>query len=226
MPASDAFELVPRQPRGLAYDLRVARFPVAVDAAGLPLLPDRPQDLPLLRCTWVEAARCCNALARAHGLPPAHDEDSGAFLAGDDPAAFLRRPALRLPTPQEWTAAATAWRAGAGDGHLATMRRLYRVPGLDFPTSADQQRCHERGYERGGELVANAVGIHGLLVYAREWCCPCERHAAPAGRLMRWEEYITNYDNAYSHQTRDVEAGAGERWPFRVVGGCGEAAPP
>lgn len=198
---TDYWVRVRRCERTRDEDFYLSRYPVVL-RVGWPALAaaDGDADTPLYRPTWAEAQAFCASGA----LPPA--------LIPPDAAG-----PCRLPTPSEWERAAQAWSGQRSGAYITWMQQHYKVPGLDQVTP-EQVRTYAEGYARIAELTPNAIGLHGLLGYAREWCA-----AAPgpqgdgAGQFLHWEEYFTNYDNAIGYQVRCRPAEVGLGLAFRLA---------
>ncbi len=200
----------------------VSRYPVT-QADYLALAEDRPptpeDDRRLYRTTWLAAIQFCNRLSARHQLPPSYCEETGELI---DPALSPTNDlssvgGFRLPTLKEWEYAAHGWSGRKTGSYFPIQKQHYKVPGLDYPTTEQQKELYERGYSRKDEMVANPLGIYGMLVYGREWFADCGIGSAPKNSVCHWEEYFTNYDNDIGYQVTHRTCGDTDQHPFRIV---------
>ena len=204
----------------VAYDFLISRFPIAMAASGAAIVLAEPAHADLYRASWHQAASFCNLLSRAANLAPAYQLDADGRAGLLVSLQSLTQSSFRLPTPREWYYAAHGWSGARTGDYFPIQRQHFRIPALDFPISDAERDLFEQGYSQAADLLANPIGIHGMLAYAREWCCPLEDDETPVHAFMRWEEYYTNYDNDIGYQPVMKHATDGERLPFRVVLPC------
>ncbi len=205
----------------IELSFKIALYPISEENfASLTYGGDVPDpDAKLQKCTWSDALRFCNALNLKHGFPYSYDEKTGALLAGGGlPAQALSSvTGYRLPTAEEWEYAAKGWSSSKISFYLEKQKRLFRIPGLDYPINDSERELFANGYDRIGELVANDIGIWGMMGYAREWICSHSRYQDQAKRCICWEEYIINYDNATSHSVKTMQRDDNHRCSFRIA---------
>ena len=92
------------------------QFMVYVRAQGLDFdFPDN--DYPVTNISWIDAARFCNWLCRAHGLEDSYD-------IGTEEASILDSNGFKIPTVEQWI-----WVAQGGTAEYDTI-----FPGSDDPT--------------------------------------------------------------------------------------------
>lgn len=222
MPMPDSFLLVRSCPGGrVPYDFHISRYPVTLTADGHPRIGTQDDAL-LYRTTWAAAARYCDLLSARNGLPPTYG-DAPAGEADPDPASragALLRKSFRLPTPEEWDQAAHGWSGARTGDYFPLQKQHFRIPFVDYPTTEEQKALFENGYSRVEELIANSIGLQGMVAYAREWCGALPCRPGQPGPGIRWQEYATNYDNDIGYQTAPFEAAEHERLPFRIVLPC------
>ncbi len=66
-------------------------------------------------------------------------------------------------------------------------------------------------------MVANPLGIYGMLVYGREWFADCGTNSAPKNSICYWEEYFTNYNNDIGYQATNQTCRSSAEHAFRIV---------
>ena len=200
-------------PRSGTGDFYVARYPVQHDGQ-------------LWRPSWQAAIAYCNARSQQQHLPPAYDLTSGRLLtpSGEFAQHCTEVAGYRLPSEEEWDWAAR--QGPPGWGFEARHKQHCRIPGLDFPTSAQEADWFAHGYARVDELIPNGADLYGLLGYAREWCSGCDTWQATCNRCCHWEEYYTNYNNDIGYQVRSRCQADDARYPFRLVLGAKVAGQP
>jgi formylglycine-generating enzyme required for sulfatase activity len=181
--------------------------------------PTSEEDATLYRTTWVAAIRYCNGLSSFHHLPPAYGEDTGQLIdrAGEPARELAGVGGFRLPTRTEWEYAAHGWSGRKTGDYFAIHKQHYKVPGLDYPATELQRELHAHGYSRKEDMIANPLGLYGLLAYGREWFADCGRGAAPSSSVCLWQEYYVNYNNDIGYQVTQLACGDSDKHPFRVV---------
>jgi hypothetical protein len=198
----------------LPYDFYISTYPIVMTQdhhAGI----SNGTAAALYRATGAAAVRFCNRWSRKNNLALAYRHDANGQIKQTVTAARLTLPAFRLPTPREWEYAARGWSESKTGAGLKIQQEHFKIPGIDYPTTAAQQEWFEHGYRKTGDLMGNHLGIVGMLAYAREWCSPLENENANGENAIKWEEYYTNYDNMIGYQT--VTFRNQEPLPFRVV---------
>jgi len=194
-----SFVLVRAFDSALPYDFYISTFPVALSTKSAWIKLGKPTDSELYKATWLSAIRFCNRLSKKRRLPLTYNGETGDFLNG----VALASSGFRLPTALEWEYAAKGWSGARSGNYIRIQQQHYKTP-------------EHAGYSRIEELLPNALGLHGMLVYAREWCHPTnQKHA-----FIHWEEYYLNYDNAIGYQTTTQQVAPTERHAFRVVLPC------
>ena len=200
----------------------VTRYPVT-RGDFLSLAEDRlatpEEDSRLHRTTWRNAIQYCNRLSSFHHLPHSYCEDTGQLIdrAGEPATELSSVGGFRLPTLREWEYAAHGWSGRKTGDYFALHKQHYKVPFQDFPTTELQREHYERGYSRKEDLVANHLGLYGLLAYGREWFADCGSGAAPNPSVCRWEEYFMNYNNDIGYQVAHQTCWDTDEHAFRVV---------
>jgi formylglycine-generating enzyme required for sulfatase activity len=202
----------------LPYDFFISTYPLAVTGSGDVKFGDS-SDSRLHRTTWEDATEFCNRLSRANNLLQTYGNDPWVFDTAPN-VENLTRPSFRLPTATEWEHAAHGWSGRRTGDYFPIMKQNFKVPFQDCPITGEQKRQYDEGYATIAELNPNHIGIYGMLVYAREWCTAFAVERTPERLAVRWEEYVTNYDNDIGYQTTPFDARADEVLPFRVVFPC------
>jgi len=184
----------------LPYDFYISKFPVALSTKSAWTELGKQTDSELYRATWLSAIRFCNRLSKKRRLPLAYNRETGDFLNG----VALAASGFRLPTALEWEYAAKGWSGSRKGGYVRIQQQHYKTP-------------EHEGYSRIEELLPNELGLHGMLVHAREWCHATENQKHS---FIHWEEYFLNYDNDIGYQTTTQQVAPTERHVFRVVLPC------
>jgi formylglycine-generating enzyme required for sulfatase activity len=210
----DYFVLIERCDDLIPYDFYISRYPVL--PSGLHV-GEGAEDTPLFRASWPEAVAYCNNLSRRNRLEPAYDETTLAFREQPASPAFLTNTGFRVPTQYEWEYAAKGWSGRRTGDYFEVLKQQRKVPYIDYPTTEQQKTWFESGYSTKAELPANQLGIHGLLVYAKEWCSETHPSTEPVPHVVRWDEYFTNYDNDIGYTTMTALAEAEAPFPFHLV---------
>jgi hypothetical protein len=212
----ESFVLVRSCGPEIPYDFWISTYPVLCDAEQASPRLGHDDEIPveISRTSWLEATRFCNHLSAASHLPVAHDPETGSVQPVHPGAGTVT--GFRLPTPSEWEHAAKGWSGTRRGGYQAIHGRHFKVPELDGPLSPAQSQAYAHGYAQSKELFANELGLYGLLGYAREWTCGPDR-------VLKWEEYILNYDNAVGYRVAEQQSSVGQRLAFRVVLPCATA---
>lgn len=196
MKRANDFVLVRAFESALPYDFYISTFPVALSTKSTWIKLGKPTDVELYRATWLSAIRFCNRLSKKRGLPPTYNRETGDFLT----ETALAASGFRLPTALEWEYAAKGWSGARRGNYIRTQQQHYKTP-------------ERGGYSRVEALLPNELGLHGMLVYATEWChATTQRHS-----VIHWEEYYRNYDNDIGYQTTTEPTAPTERNVFRVV---------
>jgi formylglycine-generating enzyme required for sulfatase activity len=214
--------LIPRFNDAIASDFFIAPFPVSInDFRDILRLESAggEGDCTAQKATWLEAIRYCNGLSLKHHLPVAYCEETGRLLdaAGKPTPAIAAVEGFRLPTLTEWEYAAKGWVQHKVGDYDAIQRKYFRVPYLDYPTTADDIEHFRHGFSSFQKMPKNTIGLYGLLGNAREWYSDTEERDGIPYKMCYWEEYIVNYDNAVSHQIRGLIAQETDVYAFRVV---------
>jgi formylglycine-generating enzyme required for sulfatase activity len=181
--------------------------------------PTPEDDRRLYRTTWLAAIQFCNRFSAHHRLPQPYCEETGQLIDREqNPTNDLSSVGgFRLPTLKEWEYAAHGWSGSKTGSYFPIHKEHYKVPGLDYPTTDQQKELYEHGYSRKDEMVANSLGICGMLVYGREWFADCGVGSAPRNGLCYWEEYFTNYNNDIGYQVTNRSCEDKDEHAFRVV---------
>lgn len=175
------------------------------------------------RATWAEAIRFCNLLSREHGLPPAYDEAS--YVAVDATGqpiedvlethgfrlAAERLTGFRLASCAEWECAAMGIAPNAVGFYLEILARIYYIWGMD-PASREPPENPKLC-----ELVANPIGLYGMLENTEEWCSSNNAHDWSRNVVSFWRYYFTNYNNDISYSVQSTVRAEPEVRRFRVV---------
>jgi sulfatase modifying factor 1 len=159
----------------LTKGFRLARTPVTVEQyvalmGSVDYRPGGPNH-PVVRVTWLEAARYCNALSRRMGLDEVYVFNGDLFTWKRD----RERPGYRLPTEAEWEYACRAGTKGARYGSLDE---------VGWHSGNSGHRTHPVGRKK-----PNAWGLHDMLGGVYEWCFglygpyPQSAVTDPLGRL-------------------------------------------
>ncbi len=200
----------------------VSRYPVTQGdfltlAEGRP--PTAEDDRCLYRATWLAAIQFCNRLSARHHLPQSYCEQTGRLVDRElNPANDLSSVGgFRLPTMTEWEYAAHGWSGSKTGSYFRIHKEHYKVPGLDYPTTEQQKELYDHGYSRKEEMIANPLGIYGMLAYGREWFADCGNGAAPKNAVCYWEEYFTNYNNDIGYQVTNRTEGDTDKHAFRIA---------
>jgi len=135
----------------------------------------RTPDSPQVAVSWYDAARYCNWLSEAAGIPKSqwvYPDVIDAAQGLDLPADYLRRTGFRLPTEAEWEYAAragttTSRHFGDGDADLA------QYAWYDATTS--RERAHPVA-----QLKPNPWGLYDMLGNVWEWTLD-RRQPYPSG---------------------------------------------
>jgi len=182
-------------------------------------LPTPEDDRRLYRTTWLSAIKFCNRLSASHHLPHSYCEETGQLLdRAMNPTNDLSSVGgFRLPTMREWEYAAHGWSGSKTGSYFPIHKQHYKVPGLDYPTTEQQAELYEHGYSQKDEMVANPLGIYGMLVYGREWFADCGNGAAPKNSTCYWTEYFTNYNNDIGYQVTNRICADTDEHAFRIV---------
>jgi formylglycine-generating enzyme required for sulfatase activity len=181
--------------------------------------PTPEDDMRLYRTTWLSAIQFCNRLSARHHLPQSYCEETGRLLdRALNPTNDLSSVGgFRLPTMREWEYAARGWSGSKTGSYFPIHKQHYKVPGLDYPTTEQQGELYEHGYSQKSEMVANPLGIYGMLVYGREWFADCGNGAAPNNSTCYWTEYFTNYNNDIGYQVTNRTCSDTDEHAFRIV---------
>jgi len=181
--------------------------------------PTPEDDRHLYRTTWLAAIQFCNRISAQHQLPPSYCEETGHLLdRARAPTNDLSSVGgFRLPTLKEWEYAAHGWSGGKTGAYFPIQKEHYKVPGVDYPTTEQQKELYEHGYSRKDEMIANPLGIYGMLAYGREWFADCGIGSAPKDGACYWEEYFTNYNNDIGYQVTSRTCGNTDEHAFRIV---------
>ena len=78
-------------------------------------------------------------------------------------------------------------------------------------------QTYQHGYSTKDELMANEIGIYGMLLHAREWCSLSVAADGQKSRVIHWDEYILNYDNDRGYCIATEPGAENARHSFRVV---------
>ena len=201
----DDFILVARCDDALPCDFYISKYPIIA------------ADNNLLKSAWWEAIDYCNQLSAKNHLKAAYRPEAEGFSAQPGAAEFAGASGFRLPTPKEWEYAAKGW-SGRRCGHyIEIQRKYYKVPGLDDPMTRQEIQAYQHGYSTKDELIANEIGIYGMLAHAREWCGISAAGGGQKSQIIHWDEYILNYDNDRGYCVNAEQATGNERHAFRVV---------
>lgn len=216
------FVLIQKFDNAIAADFFIAPYPVSINAyrervgwasAG------RDGDNAAQKATWSEAIHYCNQLSLKHLLPIAYCEETGRLLdeAGNLALDIAAVAGFRLPTLIEWEYAAKGWSQNQLSDYDAIQRKHFRVPYLDYPTTTDDIEFFHHGFSSFEKMPKNTLGLYGLLGNAREWYSDMEEREGIQHKMCYWEEYVINYDNAFSHQVKSRTCSATDVCAFRVV---------
>ncbi len=208
MQINDYFVLIKSSDYFIPYDFYISKFPVTINLDKIPANLGSLNDFWLYKSTWLNATKFCNLVSERSGLPIAHDTETGNFIKSSG---------FRLPTPQEWEYAAKGWSGSRKGNYTEIQKQHYKVPGIDYPNTPKQILTYEDGYSKINELIPNELGIHGMLVYSKEWCCAREQYENHINQFIHWEEYILNYDNAIGYRTTTRNGANNDVHVFRIV---------
>ncbi|MDD4962682.1 MAG: SUMF1/EgtB/PvdO family nonheme iron enzyme [Gallionella sp.] len=206
----------------IASDFFISPFPVSInefrEMLGL-VSTGSDGDGTAQKATWSEAIHYCNWLSLKHHLPVAYSEETGRLLdeSGNPAPDIFAVVGFRLPTMIEWEYAAKGWVKNKVGDYDAIQRKNFRVPFLDYPTTADDIEFFQHGFSNFEKMPLNTIGLYGLLGNAREWYSDMEEREGIQHKLCYWEEYVVNYDNAFSHQVRGRIVQKTDVYVFRVV---------
>jgi formylglycine-generating enzyme required for sulfatase activity len=139
-------------------------------------------DCPMIRLDWFDAARYCNWLSSAEGIPRDQwcyeEKEDGAISM---PENYLHRLGYRLPTEAEWefacrAGAATEWPYGRDSVSALDLLQFYAWSSI----SGAGNRTHPVGMK-----MPNDLGLFDMLGNAHEWCQdpfdPATYHAQDPG---------------------------------------------
>ena len=183
---SDDLILITKDHRGVTADFLIAPYPVSISdyrdlvdgEAAEPAEADYVK-----QATWDQAIRYCNLLSRRLDLPPSYDEVLGLLI--DEQGRPAHRPedaaGIRLPSAVEWQYAAE----GAGAGQDAAWQHIHEHHYWEY----DANR-----WRRRGNLVANTLGLYGLVGNVHEWCSDTDLSHGVKGKRCGWEDYYRSYD--------------------------------
>lgn len=217
--------LIHKFDHAIASDFLIAQFPVPInDFRGILGLASTGSDgdSTAQKVTWSEAIYYCNQLSFKHHLPVAYCEETGRLLddVGNPTSSIAAVAGFRLPTLTEWEYAAKGWSQNQLSDYDTIQRKHFRVPYLDYPTTADDIEFFHHGFSSFEKMPQNTLGLYGLLGNAREWYSDMEDREGIQYKMCYWEEYIVNYDNAFSHQVRGRIAQKTDLYAFRVLLKC------
>jgi formylglycine-generating enzyme required for sulfatase activity len=148
--------------------------------------PGVPDDLPITRVSWYDAAAYCNWLSKKDGIPPEHwcyePNRDRRFAEGMKIAAdYPRRRGYRLPTEPEWE---YACRGGAltsrcyGDADELLHRYAW------YAANSGEQ------YQPVARLLPNAFGLFDMHGNAAEWCQNDGREAPTSPKILAAAETV------------------------------------
>jgi len=160
--------------------------------------PITTADHSLLKLTWAQALDYCHQLSVKNNLNTGCNPEAGGFSKQPGAAEFPEISGFRLPTPTEWEYAAKGW-SGQCCGHFTEIQ------------------TYQHGYSTTDELMANEIGIYGMLVHAREWCSLSVAADGQKSRVIHWDEYILNYDNDIGYCVTTEPGAENARHSLRVV---------
>ena len=210
------FTLVTSYDDTMSYNFYIATYPVVKFPKHGMMQPKNARNQSLYKSTWRQAIRYCNRLSAKNNLEPAYCQKTGELLRNPNTAEFLQS-GFRLPTPKEWEYAARAWTKLCGTSCIELQRKYYKVSGLDYPITPEEVETYQDGYSKIGQLIANEIGIYGMVGHAREWCSVIESYRNHQNQSIHWEEYILNYNNDIGYCVSTKECIANELNAFRVV---------
>jgi len=213
----ECFTVVASYDHTMSYDFYITTYPVVTSPKTGILQAKNAKNQRLYKSTWLEAIRYCNRLSAKNNLESAYCEQTGELLQNPNTAEFLQNSGFRLPTPKEWEYAARAWTKLCGTSCTELQRKYYKIPGLDYPITPEEVETYENGYSKVGQLIANEIGIYGIVGHAREWCSVIESYRNQQNQSIHWEEYIPNYNNDIGYCVSTKECIANELNAFRVV---------
>jgi hypothetical protein len=201
----DDFILVESFDHALPGNFYISKYPIIDSGHGL------------LKSTLAEAINYCHQLSAKNHLKSAYNPETWIFSEPPDAAEFSRTSGFRLPTPQEWEYAAKGWSGRRCGRYLEIQKNYFKVPGLDYPITPQEIQTYQHGYSTTEELVANEIGIYGMLGHAREWCNISVAGGIQKSHIIHWDEYILNYDNDTGYCVTLEPSAENVRHSFRVV---------